>query len=152
MERHTLSFTDFEGIILRDALTRECRVLDIVTAKEREAGNRDAWALARIKFAAARGLISQAVRDLPWEPGGGHQLLPEDQAELADRIAAVGQKMRPPRAVLEEQMTVKARRRAAVRKAQTAGTERAGSSKMLTAAEPLSEEPHKLPWTAPKCK
>lgn len=116
MNQHTLYFNDFEALVLRDALEREWKLLDIVTAKEREAGKRDGWALARIKVQAVRALLSQTVRGLPWTTGEGHRLTPEDEADLAERVAAVGQKMRPPRSEVEKLTSLKARRRAAVRK------------------------------------
>ncbi|TXN20783.1 hypothetical protein [Methylobacterium sp. WL9] len=150
MEDYAVYLSEFEGIILYDAIERERKLLEIVTAQEREAGNRDGWALARIKVRSLRRIVSQVVQGLPRTAGKGYRLSPDDEAELADQIAAVGQKMRPPRAELEKLMSLKARRRAVVRRAKPsvsateAAREATGSS-----AQPREKLP-KLHWTAPK--
>lgn len=149
MERHTLLFNDFAGLVLLDALDRECRVLDLVTTKEREAGNRDGWALARIKYRVVRDLLGQTVQGLPHVSGEGWQLRPEDATRLAKHIAAVGLKMKPPSVELEEQATVKARMRDAVRRAKPVGTD-SGASVAVTSPAPPRADLGKLLWKAPK--
>ena len=116
LETFPIYISEFQALILHEAIDREWKLLDIVTAQEREASNRDGWALARIKVRELRGVLSQVVGGLPWEAGRGYCVRPEDEADLAAHVAAVGQKMRPPRAELEKLMALKTRRRAAIRR------------------------------------
>lgn len=152
LEYYTVHLTEFEGLILYDAVERERKLLEIVTAKEREAGNRDGWALARIKVRSLRRVVSQLVVGKPRKAGEGYRLDPEDEAALADQIAAVGQKMRPPRAELEKLMSVKARRRTVVRRTKPVPSanvteERGGASAVHRPKQATSKG---LAWAIPK--
>ena len=107
--------TDFQAFILFDAIEREFRLLEIVTAQEREQGNRDGWALARIKVREFRSIRAQVVSCIPWTPEERYSLTSEDRAELAERITEVGLRMRPPRAEMEKHRSVKERRKSIAR-------------------------------------
>lgn len=117
MFAHTspIYLTDFQALILHEAIEREFRLLEIVTAQEREQDNRDGWALARIKVREFRSICSQVVRCIPWTSEERYSLAPEDRVVLAARIAEVGLRMRPPRAEVEKQRSVKARRKSLVK-------------------------------------
>ncbi|WP_156389536.1 hypothetical protein [Methylobacterium sp. Leaf465] len=104
-----------QALILHEAIEREFRLLEIVTAQEREQGNRDGWALARIKVRELRSVCSKVVTCIPWTSEDRYGLKPEDRAELAERIAEIGLRMKPPRAEMEMKRSVKARRKSLVK-------------------------------------